>query len=145
MSFTEKKLQYAIKNFLPTIGYRATSLKSTKDTGYGFRARNTRGSKYFSVQIWNETCGTKSTNTARNNAFYNAFGRFMTNYTTTTNCEYALTFPVAYKKFIFKNFDSKFVRTMHLSFFFVNNNGKVEYYNWRNFSNGQKTYRRKAA
>jgi hypothetical protein len=146
MSFNEKTFKYSIQRFLPTIGYRATTLKSTNDAKNTFRARHKRFARYFSIQTNFPSYRESNTNTARANYFFQCFGRFVTYTRPTKGYQYAFAFPSTFKSFITRNFDAKFLRTYNLAFFFVSKNGKVEFFNYKSFGKkSNRTFRRKAA
>lgn len=132
MANTEASIQNAVVCFLPSIGYRPMTLRTTKEPGVDIKARHESYGRYFEVEVKGEPGkAAKSKGSGREVRFIGALGQILTRIKPDREYRYGIAFPGSYKDLVVRRIDPALMKRLRLSFFFVNENGRVEHMEWR--------------
>ncbi len=129
---SEARIQNAVVCFLPSLGYRPMTLRTTKETGVDIKARHESYSRYFEIEVKGEPGkAAKSQSSGREVRFITALGQILTRINPDRHYYYGVAFPDTYKDLAMRRVDPVLMKTLRLSFFFVSESGRVEHMDWR--------------
>lgn len=108
------------------------TLRTTKEPGVDIKARHEAYGRYFEVEVKGEPGkAAKSKASGREVRFIGALGQILTRIKPDRQYRYGIAFPDTYRDLVVRRIDPALMKVLRLSFFFVNDKGRVEHLDWR--------------
>jgi hypothetical protein len=135
MHLDEAAVQNAVVCFLPTISYHPRHLKTVRQQGVDIKAKHSQYGRYFEIEVKGEPGkGAKSAASGRETRFLLALGQMLTRIQPKREYKYGIAFPSTYRAIVKRRIAPEIMKHLRLSFFFVDQQGQVEYVRWNDWN-----------